>query len=320
MNPKLSICIPTYNRCEILKDSINEIIPILVDKNIEICISNNSSTDNTHEYIQSLIKLYPVIKYKRQLRNVGIDQNMMDVMLMATGEFILPLGDDDKIIVENIDKEILSSMSDIDIKVLNGKHGEHYHLSKYLLGIIFYEPEVAFLNLWEKMPFGSFVFRKELLNKSLLKKYLDTSHAYTGIIWEAINDKFITTKKITIACGVLPLIIFKNEIKTWEKDAFKIMYYEIPLWFNLLSNKYPVIINEKILDNYLNKMSKIQYLLYYKSQYDNFKNNIELYMSFFSKHQKNKAHLIALIPNIIANLMYKLFMLIKKILICIHLK
>lgn len=320
MKPKLSICIPTYNRCEILKDSINEIIPILVDKDIEICISNNSSTDKTHEYIERLLKSYPIIKYKKQPRNVGIDQNMIDVMLMATGEFILPIGDDDKIIVEHIDKEILSLKCDVDLKVLNGKHGEHFHLSKYLLGKEFCEPNEAFLNLWAIMPFGSFVFRKNLLEKAYLKKYLNTSHAYTGIIWEALHDKFITTEKILITCGVLPIINFKKEIKTWEKDAFKIMYHEIPLWFHLLSNKYPVIGNEKIMDNYLIKMNKAQTLFYYKSQYDNFKENIELYMSFFSKHQRNKAYLIAAIPNIITTLLWKFTVLFKKTMKCIHLK
>ena len=49
----LSICIPTYNRVGLLKESINAIIEqknTFDINNIEIVISDNASTDGTKEY------------------------------------------------------------------------------------------------------------------------------------------------------------------------------------------------------------------------------------------------------------------------------
>jgi glycosyltransferase involved in cell wall biosynthesis len=48
MKPKLSICIPTYNRAQTLRETIDSILPqILGNFNIEILISDNASTDDT---------------------------------------------------------------------------------------------------------------------------------------------------------------------------------------------------------------------------------------------------------------------------------
>lgn len=54
-NYRLSICIPTYNRAEKLKmmlDSIYLEYEELKDK-IQICISNNHSSDNTNEVVKA---------------------------------------------------------------------------------------------------------------------------------------------------------------------------------------------------------------------------------------------------------------------------
>lgn len=284
-----------------MKDSINEIIPVLVDNGIEICISNNASTDNTHKFIETITQKYPFIKYKQQPSNVGIDRNMIDVMLMATGEYILPLGDDDKIIFKNLNKEVLLLNDNFDLKILNGKRGRRNHLDKHLQGKKFIALDDAFRNLWAKMPFGSFVFNNCLLNSAYFDKYLNTSHAYTGIIWEALYDKFIVHERVDIVCGRLPSIEFKQEIKTWKNNAFKIMYYEIPSWFDLLSKKYPLIINENILENYMNKMSKMTTLMYYKVNDSNYGSNIHLYMDFFNEYQKNTAYQIDKVPIFLIN-------------------
>lgn len=52
----LSICIPTYNRSKILLQSIDSIVrqKVYQEGNIEIVVSDNASTDNTKELIESL--------------------------------------------------------------------------------------------------------------------------------------------------------------------------------------------------------------------------------------------------------------------------
>lgn len=47
----ISFCIPTYNRCHYLilalNDLLQQAINLNVENSIEICISDNGSTDNT---------------------------------------------------------------------------------------------------------------------------------------------------------------------------------------------------------------------------------------------------------------------------------
>lgn len=96
----LSICIPTYNRDKYLKNNIEIILSQINDiykRNIEICISDNCSTDNTEQTISNLIDSYPeyAIKYKKNKKNLGADRNYINAMFMASGEYSILWGDDD---------------------------------------------------------------------------------------------------------------------------------------------------------------------------------------------------------------------------------
>lgn len=314
MNHFLSVCIPTYNRCEILKDSIEGILPSLINNNIEVCISNNASTDGTDLYLRDLVKRYPQIKYQKQLSNVGIDKNMIDVVKMATGNFILPMGDDDKIILLNLENELARIDEDFDIYVLNGLHKEENHLPKCLIGKSYSSPEIAFRDLWDRMPFGSFIFNKNLFDEKYFNKYLNTSHAYTGILWESLFDGYILKKKVKVECGVLPLIEFKQVEKTWRKDAFKIRYYEIPLWFNLLTEKYEVIDKEKLLDNYLKGLVNYKLLLNEMMENLNYNSNVNEFMRFFNQRQVNKAKIIGFLSHPILRIVLRMLRFIKRLL------
>ena len=71
----ISVVIPTYNRCELLKRAISSILnqTILIR---EIIIVDNGSTDNTHEMISSLFPNITYIYEKKKgvscARNIGI--------------------------------------------------------------------------------------------------------------------------------------------------------------------------------------------------------------------------------------------------------
>jgi abequosyltransferase len=56
--PKISICIPTYNRARLLEEAIKSILSQTTDisSEIEICVSDNCSTDNTELVIKKLQK------------------------------------------------------------------------------------------------------------------------------------------------------------------------------------------------------------------------------------------------------------------------
>jgi abequosyltransferase len=98
MKPKLSICIPTYNRSKCLKECLDSILLSATgyENQIEIVISDNASTDDTKVIIDRFVNTYPNIRYFRNDRNIGPDRNLYKVAELATGEYIWIFGDDDK--------------------------------------------------------------------------------------------------------------------------------------------------------------------------------------------------------------------------------
>ena len=109
MTIQLSICIPTYNRLQFLKQSLVAITSQINDDNsskVEIIISDNSSTDGTKAYLESFIAKNSSIsiKYFRQDSNVGADSNFLKVIGLSRGEFVYLVSDDDILLSGAIDK------------------------------------------------------------------------------------------------------------------------------------------------------------------------------------------------------------------------
>ncbi len=100
MRPLISICIPTYNRAEILQKSLESYVNNEhFCSEFEIVISDNASTDNT-QYIGELYAAkYNNIKYFRNVENIR-DKNFSLSLDRATGEY-LKLMKDNVIIVGN---------------------------------------------------------------------------------------------------------------------------------------------------------------------------------------------------------------------------
>ena len=73
--PLLSICIPTYNRAEYLKNSIESIIcqDEFKNKQVEIVIADNASTDNTESVARPYAQRYENIFYYRNEKNINND-------------------------------------------------------------------------------------------------------------------------------------------------------------------------------------------------------------------------------------------------------
>ena len=89
----LSICIPTYNRPENLKNCLDSIAK-QVCTDFEVCISDNASKVDIAKTIQPYKKKFK-IRFKRNKKNLGFAMNLLNVSLMARGKFIWFLGDDD---------------------------------------------------------------------------------------------------------------------------------------------------------------------------------------------------------------------------------
>lgn len=94
-SPLLSLCIPTYNRAEILAQCLEKHIEAIGDeRDIEIVISDNASTDNTREVVADFIERHGDIRivYHRNEENIR-DKNFFEVFRHARGRYLKLLND-----------------------------------------------------------------------------------------------------------------------------------------------------------------------------------------------------------------------------------
>ncbi|MFB9950171.1 glycosyltransferase family 2 protein [Rhizobium puerariae] len=100
---KLSICIPTYNRAESLRDCLDRCVRELdFGFPFEIVISDNASTDHTTSVVQEFIERGAPIRYHKGDENVGMIPNVNSAFRLGRGEYLLYLADDDRLIGEEI--------------------------------------------------------------------------------------------------------------------------------------------------------------------------------------------------------------------------
>lgn len=100
MNLQLSICIPTFNMGIYLEEALTQFvaqIEALPDPtSVEICISDNASTDDTPARVRTLTATTSVrLHYQRHGENQGPDANYMAVVAMAQGRYCWLFGADD---------------------------------------------------------------------------------------------------------------------------------------------------------------------------------------------------------------------------------
>lgn len=94
---KLSICIPQYNGIKFLLDSLRQ-IEMQTYPNLEVVISDDCSSDTTQSDIAKLSSTYkyPII-YHRHSQNLGYDRNLRSSIELASGDYVILIGNDDTI-------------------------------------------------------------------------------------------------------------------------------------------------------------------------------------------------------------------------------
>ncbi len=96
----LSICIPTHQgRARALRDAMDSVVEQIApdaESRIEICVSDNGSTDETREVVESYReRLGDRLAYHRHEVNVGFTANLLTVVEKARGDFCWLLSSDD---------------------------------------------------------------------------------------------------------------------------------------------------------------------------------------------------------------------------------
>lgn len=93
-NPLISICVPTYNRAGLLRETL-QTISAQDYTPLDILISDNCSDDETERLCREMAKADPRVRYVRQPRNIGMHANHNFCIEESRGELLCFFHDDD---------------------------------------------------------------------------------------------------------------------------------------------------------------------------------------------------------------------------------
>lgn len=101
--PKITVAIPTFNRCDLIKDAINSVLKQSYS-DFELIVVDNASTDKTKEVVGKFKDSR--IKYFRNKKNIGMMDNWNKCIELSKGEYLTILGDDDKLLPNFLEKSL----------------------------------------------------------------------------------------------------------------------------------------------------------------------------------------------------------------------
>lgn len=112
-NYLLTIGIPTYCRADLLDLCLASVLPQVNDaaSQVECIVSDNASTDHTNQVLEKYKSRFSCLKTYRNETNIGIIGNITKTASeLATGDFVLLIGDDD-VLVNGAVERILSELN-----------------------------------------------------------------------------------------------------------------------------------------------------------------------------------------------------------------
>ena len=125
---RLSICIPTYNRLEYLRKTVNSILESK-NKEFDLIVCDNFSDDGTEEYCRNKAKIDKRLKYYRNTKNIGISGNIHNCIKYCDTDYAYLLSDEDGLSSSMIDSILCLLKKGYNLilpSVYDTQHNEYY--------------------------------------------------------------------------------------------------------------------------------------------------------------------------------------------------
>lgn len=242
-NKLLSLCIPTYNRAEVLDDTLNKLFsnPEFNEELIEVIVSDNCSTDNTAEVVAK----FPLVLYYRNDENVR-DKNFAIVLGCASGKYIRLFND-----TLSFKPNTLSNMLSIIEKHLNdnknlffyGNIFNNLNLNKEIDSKEEFIKEVSYLSTW----IGNFgVWKEDFLKIENKEMYVELQFTQVDWSYQIVNNN----KKTIIYFGDYFDVVTPN-----KKGGYNV--------FDTFINKYLYIIKQQKMSFLIYEIEKYRLFRYF---------------------------------------------------------
>ena len=210
--PILSICIPTYNRADCLKKTLELTIPICESNNILIYISDNCSEDNTEDVVNRFTKDCHFVHYHKHDKNIGPDDNFEYVLKMPSTKYRWLMADTSYIDEINTVIDDLKNL-DYDGYILNGGDGTRHFIlpdkKKTYHDSISLMEDIGWHLTW----ISCMIYNERLINSMNFERYKNSSFNQTALMFEpTANRKCLIFFTIIFVIRPSRLMILKTKI------------------------------------------------------------------------------------------------------------
>lgn len=242
--PKLSFCIPTYNRADMVVECVKRILQYTGD-DIEVVVSDNCSEDDTLEKLGQ-------IKDKRlnvstNKKNLGYTQNLLKVISLASGNYCFMISDEDRVIDGAVPSILKLINNNYGLILSSVKKGNIYG-QKQNVGALKQKIKNQIRPFYHYLKYGKnlssyFIYHKENINDKI--EVIKKIYSYTYLTGLIIKKDLIPLERITasdfIDMNVYPqvlimLLVNEKSDTYFSNEAFTVMN-EIPLKSHIMDEK-----------------------------------------------------------------------------------
>jgi abequosyltransferase len=300
--PRLSICIATYNRADIIGETLESIISQATDE-IEIIVVDGASPDKTEAVVRRYQERCHQLQYHRLPVKGGVDRDYCNAVSFAKGGYCWLMTDDDIVKPGAINKILSLLPHKYSLLVVNAEVRD-----RTLLNLVerrrlhidcdaFYPPESLeslFIDTAAYLTFiGAVIIDRDLWNERIKETYIGTEFIHVGVIFQKSLPRG--------ACIIAePYISIRYGNAQWATRQFEIWMIK---WPNLIWSFSDISSTAKARICARAPWSNLQALLlqraYGSYSLNEFRRFIETRSNSRWKHLIAKA--VAVIPGMIAN-------------------
>lgn len=214
----LSICIPTYNRADLLDRCLTNIRKVLASNeasfDFEICISDNASTDHTSQIIDKHKRENDRIVSFRHEGNLGFATNFKTVLQLATHDWVVVIGDDD-VVTSEFEKTIYMAMkTNSPLVVFSSEYGENKKQSNCHsdLRVRLSKPSdvLRTIGMFHMSFIGNLMFRRSMVQKYIETLTIQSAYPQTVLAWKLVEEGGVDLVN-------QPIVIADHSHRTWTK-------------------------------------------------------------------------------------------------------
>lgn len=224
MMKSIGICIPTYKRPIFLRQCIESAVHSANGCPIEIYVADDSVSDINRDVLDELCQKYSFIKVFYNKKNLGIDENIKNVVDLCACDYAWIIGEDDIFLPNAIERvwNVIQKRSDQFIfSAYQYVSEDHSQVSKIIriskIDCLIDMRTFVAESLWAIGFIGAVIVSKESWKKSRSDLYAGTYFTHVGQIVDMISnaDNLFALAEPGVANRAQGADVF-----TWKKDSF----------------------------------------------------------------------------------------------------